>query len=72
MVVLQDGDSEGSLTFDPTNRPQAKLAIQTVSCKASHSSSILPRAERLDENGERCALQSDEPLRFTTCLAQNR
>jgi hypothetical protein len=28
MTLLQDGDSEGCLSFDPNNREQAKLAIR--------------------------------------------
>jgi hypothetical protein len=30
MTVLQDGDCEGTLTFDPDNRDQARAAIRMV------------------------------------------
>lgn len=33
MTVRQNGDSEGALSFDPTNRAHAKLAISAVRCR---------------------------------------
>jgi hypothetical protein len=33
MTVIQDGDQEGAVTFDPENTGQAKAAIQAVRCK---------------------------------------
>ena len=49
MEVLQDGDTEGSLTFAPSNRAQSKLAIKTVRCKPIRQMSDAQRAnlERL-------------------------
>jgi len=32
--VLQDGDTEGTLLFDPSDRPQAKAAIREAGIKA--------------------------------------
>lgn len=34
MIVLQDGDCEGSLMFDHRDGTQAKLAIKVTGCKA--------------------------------------
>ena len=33
MTLRQNGDSEGSLSFDPSNREQAKLAIKIAGAR---------------------------------------
>jgi hypothetical protein len=33
MVCYQDGDAEGTLTFDPKNAAQSRLAIKTAHCR---------------------------------------
>jgi hypothetical protein len=33
MIIIQDGDTEGTLLFDPENQVQAKTAIRTVGAK---------------------------------------
>ena len=39
MTVCQDGDSEGSLLFNPDNPEQAKLAIKIAGAKAKRQAS---------------------------------
>ena len=39
MVVLQDGDSEGCLSFDPENREHVQLAIKTAKVKRRRQAS---------------------------------
>jgi hypothetical protein len=50
MTLLQDGDAEGSLSFDPSNREQAKLAIKVAEIKARRRLSDEQR-ERLKSIG---------------------
>lgn len=37
MTLLQDGDTEGSLSFDPTSHEQAKLAIKVAHIKTERT-----------------------------------
>lgn len=39
MTLRQNGDTEGSLSFDPANREQAKLAIKIAGVKVKRSAS---------------------------------
>ncbi len=47
MTLLQDGETEGSLSFDPTRREQAKVAIKIANIKSQRklSPEALERAK---------------------------
>jgi len=43
MRLLQNGEDEGSLTFDPTNAAQSRLAIRIAGAKAKRQVSEVQR-----------------------------
>jgi hypothetical protein len=47
MAVRQDGDSEGALSFDPSNKEQAKLAIQIAAVRPKRQLAPEHRAKLL-------------------------
>ena len=40
MILRQNGDSDGSLSFDPENREQAKLAIKIAGVKVKRQATL--------------------------------
>jgi len=47
MAVRQDGDSEGALSFDPSDKEQAKLAIQIATVRPKRQLAPEHRAKLL-------------------------
>ena len=45
-VIWQDGDHEGSVLFDPSNRTQARLALKVVGAKRKRSLTPEQRAAK--------------------------
>jgi hypothetical protein len=61
MEVIQDGDTEGTLLFDPENRDQAKLAIRLVGAYRKRQLSLEQR-QALIEAGESSRFRSETAL----------
>jgi len=59
MILRQNGDAEGALSFDPTNAEQVKLAIRVAGIKRKRRLSESDRAKRAARASRLSQIRSD-------------